>query len=198
MSNFARNFGLSRRALLTSMAAVAAFPTAGFAFSENQAKALIDKVVSDINAIINSGKSEAAMYVDFERTLVRYADMPNISRSVVGPPARSASAAQMAAFTKAFQTYIARKYGSRFREFIGGKIEVNTTQKVNSIYDVRCTAILKGEPPFAISFIVADKSGKFIDLTIEGISLLKSERAEIGAMLDKVGGSIDKLTASLA
>lgn len=198
MSNSARNFGLSRRALLTSMAAVAAFPTAGFAFSENQAEALIDKVVSDINAIINSGKSEAAMYVDFERTLVRYADMPNISRSVVGPPARSASAAQMAAFTKAFQTYIARKYGSRFREFIGGKIEVNTTQKVNSIYDVRCTAILKGEPPFAISFIVADKSGKFIDLTIEGISLLKSERAEIGAMLDKVGGSIDKLTASLA
>ncbi|SDF69294.1 phospholipid transport system substrate-binding protein [Celeribacter baekdonensis] len=198
MSNFARNFGLSRRALLTSMAAVAAFPTAGFAFSESQAEALIDKVVGDINAIINSGKSEAAMYVDFERTLVRYADMPNISRSVVGPPARSASAAQMAAFTKAFQTYIARKYGSRFREFIGGKIEVNTTQKVNSIYDVRCTAILKGEPPFAISFIVADKSGKFIDLTIEGISLLKSERAEIGAMLDKVGGSIDKLTASLA
>jgi len=180
------------------MAAVAVFPTAGFAFSESQAEALIDKVVSDINAIINSGKSEAAMYVDFERTLVRYADMPNISRSVVGPPARSASTAQMAAFTKAFQTYIARKYGSRFREFIGGKIEVNTTQKVNSIYDVRCTAILKGEPPFAISFIVADKSGKFIDLTIEGISLLKSERAEIGAMLDKVGGNIDKLTASLA
>ncbi|AVW92310.1 ABC transporter substrate-binding protein [Celeribacter baekdonensis] len=197
MSNFSRNFGLSRRALLTSMAAVAVFPTAGFAFSAGQAEVLIDKVVGDINAIINSGKSEAAMYVDFERTLVRYADMPNISRSVIGPPARSASSAQMAAFTKAFQTYIARKYGSRFREFIGGKIEVNTTQKVNSIYDVRCTAILKGEPPFAISFIVADKSGKFIDLTIEGISLLKSERAEIGAKLDKVGGNIDKLTASL-
>ena len=71
------------------------------------------------------------------------------------------------------------------------------TQKINSIYDVSCTAILRGESPFAISFIVADKTGKFIDLTIEGISLLKSERAEIGAMLDKAGGNIDKLTASL-
>lgn len=192
------NFGVSRRAILASIAAVAILPAQAFAFSAGQAETLIDKVVGDINGIINSGKSEATMYVDFERTLVRYADMDNIARSALGPPARSASAAQLSAFTKAFQTYIARKYGSRFREFIGGKIEVKSTQKINSIYDVRCTAILKGEAPFDISFIVADRSGKFIDLTIEGISLLKSERAEIGAKLDKAGGDIVKLTASLA
>ncbi|WP_417279622.1 MlaC/ttg2D family ABC transporter substrate-binding protein [Celeribacter sp.] len=191
------DFAFSRRSVLAALGATLILPQAALAFSAPQAEALIGKAVNDINAIINSGKSEAAMYVDFERVLTRYADMQNIARSVLGPPARSASSAQLNAFTKAFQTYVARKYGSRFREFIGGKVQVNSTQQINSVYDVRCTAILRGEPPFAISFIVHDKAGKFIDLQIEGISLLKSERAEIGAMLDKAGGSIDALTASL-
>lgn len=194
------DFGFTRRHVLGGLGGSAmalALPNAALAFSTAQAEALIDKAVRDINRIISSGKSEAAMYADFEKVLVRYADMPNIARSVLGPPARTASSGQLNAFTKAFQTYLARKYGSRFREFIGGKVEVNGTQKINSIYDVKCTAILKGEPPFDISFIVHDRSGKFIDLQIEGISLLKSERAEIGALLDKAGGSIDRLTASL-
>lgn len=195
------NAQLTRRGFIAGTASLglmgAALPQAALAFSEGQAEALIGRTVADINAIINSGKSESAMYRDFERVLVKYADTPSIARSVLGPPARSASSGQISAFTKAFQGYISRKYGSRFREFIGGKIEVNSTKKINSIYDVRCTAILRGEPPFAISFIVHDRSGKFIDLQIEGISLLKSERAEIGAMLDKAGGSIDKLTQAL-
>lgn len=192
---------ISRRALLASVLSFGAFatlPSAAFAFSAAQAETLIDRAVADINAIINSGKAEAGMYRDFEKVLVTYADTPSIARSVLGPPARSASSAQMKKFTKAFQGYLSRKYGSRFREFIGGQIEVNGTKKVNSIYDVRCTAILKGEAPFAISFIVHEKAGKFIDLQIEGISLLKSERAEIGAMYDKAGGSIDKLIKALA
>ncbi|WP_460272693.1 MlaC/ttg2D family ABC transporter substrate-binding protein [Celeribacter sp. ULVN23_4] len=192
------DFGLTRRTVLTALGTALVLPQAALAFSSAQAEALIDKAVADINGIINSGKSEAAMYADFEKVLVRYADMPNIARSVLGPPARSASPAQLGAFTKAFQTYVARKYGSRFREFIGGRIQVNSTQQINSIYEVRCTAILKGEAPFDISFIVHDKAGKFIDLQIEGISLLKSERSEIGAMLDKAGGSIDKLAAALS
>ncbi|WP_417272023.1 MlaC/ttg2D family ABC transporter substrate-binding protein [Celeribacter halophilus] len=192
------DFAFTRRTVLGALGAALILPQSALAFSSAQAEALIDKAVADINAIINSGKSESAMYVDFEKVLVRYADMPNIARSVLGPPARSASAAQLRTFTKAFQTYVARKYGSRFREFIGGRVEVNSTQKINSIYDVRCTAVLKGEPPFAISFIVHDKAGKFIDLQIEGISLLKSERSEIGAMLDKAGGNIDKLAAALS
>jgi phospholipid transport system substrate-binding protein len=193
---------LARRKFLTNalagFAALTAMPRSALAFSSAEAEALITKAVADINSIINSGKSESSMYRDFEKTLSRYADMPNIARSALGPSARSASSAQLNAFTNAFQGYIARKYGSRFREFIGGKIEVQRTQKINSIYDVSCAAILRGEAPFSISFIVADKSGKFIDLAIEGISLLKSERAEIGALLDKAGGNIDKLTASLA
>ena len=37
----------------------------------------------------------------------------------------------------------------------------------------------------------------FFDIIIEGISLLKTERTEIGAMLDKRRGNIDQLTQDL-
>ena len=194
MSNLTRRGFLS---FVGASAVAAMLPVPAFAFSDSDAESLITKTVADINAIINSGKSENSMYRDFQKVLITYADTPSIARSVLGPPARSASKGDLNAFTKAFEGYLSRKYGSRFREFIGGRIEVNSTQKVNSIFDVRCTAILKGEPPFAISFIVHERSRKFIDLQIEGISLLKSERAEIGAMLDQAGGSIPALTKQL-
>jgi len=38
---------------------------------------------------------------------------------------------------------------------------------------------------------------KMFDLIIEGISLISTERIEIGAMLESFGGDIDKMTAKL-
>ena len=37
----------------------------------------------------------------------------------------------------------------------------------------------------------------FIDLLIEGVSLVISERSEIGSLLDRNGGSVDATTAAL-
>ena len=105
----------------------------------------------------------------------------------------------MKAFTKAFQVYISRKYGRRFREFIGGKIEVNDARPVKSYFEVISTAYLKGESPFEVRWHVSDKSGHdlFFNIIIEGVNMLASERTEIGAMLDKRKGNIDALIADL-
>ncbi|MBT8416409.1 MAG: ABC transporter substrate-binding protein [Silicimonas sp.] len=199
MSSDAHN--LTRRHVLIGLLASTAMLLAprAFAISEPQAEKLISSAVSDINRVINSGKSERAMYGDFERIFRKYADVPTIARSALGPPARQASSAQMRAFTDAFTGYLARKYGKRFRDFIGGTIDVNGARAVKNFYEVRATANLRGQPPFAISFMVSDRSGsdRFFDLLIEGISLLKSERSEIGAMLDRRRGDIDALVGDL-
>jgi phospholipid transport system substrate-binding protein len=191
-----------RRHVLTGLLATAAVLSApgAFALSNDEARRLIDSAVKDINSVINSGKSEQSMFGDFERIFRKYADVPTIARSALGPPAREASAAQMNAFTDAFTGYLSRKYGKRFREFIGGQIDVTGARAVKNFQEVQAVAKLKGQSPFAISFMVSDRSGsdKFFDLLIEGISLLKSERAEIGAMLDKRRGNIDALIQDLA
>jgi phospholipid transport system substrate-binding protein len=110
----------------------------------------------------------------FRAALQRYADVPTIARSALGPEARSASPQQLAAFSDAFAGYMARKYGARFREFIGGEIVVRGVAPVQSFVEVQATAELRGHAPFAVTFLVSDRSGqpKFFDLLIEGISLL--------------------------
>jgi phospholipid transport system substrate-binding protein len=169
------------------------------ALTVDEARSLVDRAVADINKVINSGKSESAMFGDFERIFSKYADVPVIARSALGVAAKSASGGQMSAFTKAFQGYISRKYGRRFREFIGGRIEVTGAQPLKSYYEVISVAHLKGEAPFDLRWHVSDKSGKnlFFNIIIEGVNMLASERAEIGAMLDKRKGNIDALIEDL-
>jgi phospholipid transport system substrate-binding protein len=193
---------ISRRGVMLGLAggmAAAALPLPALALNVDEAKEMIARAVADVNKIIDSGKSESAMFGDFERLFVKYADVPTIARSALGVAARSASGGQMSAFTKAFQGYISRKYGRRFREFIGGKIEVTDARAIKSYYEVISVATLRGESPFDLRWHVSDKSGqnRFFNIIIEGVNMLASERTEIGAMLDKRGGDIDALIADL-
>lgn len=192
----------NRRSFLAtglSAAAVLALPRHALALTDASAKSLVDRVVSDINKVIASGKSQSAMIADFERIFSRYADVNIIARSTLGADSRRASNGQLRAFTTAFRGYVARKYGKRFREFIGGKIEVHSVRKVKSWHEVSSTVQLRGSSPFDVRFLVSDRSGKdlFFDMIIEGVSLRISERTEIGAMLDRRNGNIDKLIADL-
>ena len=192
---------MNRRGFLVSgmaSAAIFALPNVALALNESQASALVQKVVNDINKVIASGKSVSSMIRDFEKIFVKYADVPNIARSTLGVSARSASKSQLNAYTKAFQGYLSRKYGKRFEEFKGGEIIIKDARPLKRFYEVRTQAKLKGQSPFDVN-LVSDKTGraKFFDMKIEGISLLVTEREEIGAMLDKRNGNIDLLIKDL-
>lgn len=188
---------LTRRLFLAATAA--SLGTPAFALNESQARKLVDALVAEINRVISSGKSEAAMIKDFEKIFAKYADVPIMARYALGVDGRSASAAQMRSFTKAFASYISRKYGRRFREFIGGRVEVQSARAINAGFEIKCVAFLQGQSPFEVTFLVSDKSGrdKFFNMFIEGVNLLLTERTEIGAMLDRRGGNIDKMIADL-
>ncbi|MEP3027414.1 MAG: ABC transporter substrate-binding protein [Pseudoruegeria sp.] len=193
---------LTRRSVVVGSAAMAlnaAIPAPASALSAKSAETLVSKLVVDINKIISSGKSEKAMYGDFERLFVKYADVPTIARYTLGADARQASSAQLKSYTSAFQGYISRKYGKRFREFIGGRLEVQGARQVKSFYEVKTKAFLPGDSPFTVTFLVSDKSGsdKFFNIFIEGVNMLLTERSEIGAMLDRRKGNLDQLTKDL-
>ncbi|OUS19864.1 ABC transporter [Rhodobacterales bacterium 59_46_T64] len=198
MSKFSRRMFAQTAFAALGMTAFAA-PQAAWALNDAQAKALVDKTVAEINRVISSGQSLGRMISDFERIFTRYADVNIIARSTLGPDSRRASAAQMRAFTTAFRGYVARKYGKRFNEFVGGVITVQGVRKVKSYHEVVTMVKLKGEAPFDVKFLVSDKSGKdlFFDMIIEGISLRLTERTEIGSMLDRRRGDIDGLIEDL-
>jgi phospholipid transport system substrate-binding protein len=189
---------LTRRAAL-ALAAAAALARPAAAMTEAEAATLIGNVTGEITRIINSGQSEARMLASFQQVFVRYSDLDTIARFTLGPPARTASASDLRAYTDAFSGYISRKYGRRFREFIGGSVTVTGTRPSQNGADVTAVANLRGEPPFEVVFRVSARSGRplFYDLVVEGISLLKAEQTEIGALLDRNRGSIPGLVAAL-
>lgn len=193
---------MTRRELglgVAALAGTALFARPALALTTAQARALIDRVVGEINGIINSGRSEAAMIGDFESLFGRYADLDFIAPRVLGPTARQTSAADMRAYSEALKGYVARKYGKRFREFIGGQIVVEGARQVQSYYEVISTANLRGSAPFEVRWIVSDRSGRelFRDLIIEGISMVAAEATEVRAMLDRRRGDMAGLIADL-
>ena len=189
-----------RQVLAGGVAALALAASPSLALTTSGAKALVDQVVADINRIINSGAPERRMLKQFEQIFVRYGDVPTIARSVLGPPARSASASEMRAYTKAFQGYMSRKYNKRFREFIGGGVTVQRAEPWKSHFQVHTKAQLAGTAPFNVIFRVSARSGqsKFCDMLIEGISLLKSEAVEMAALLERRKGNLSRLIKDLS
>lgn len=190
----------TRRGFLGLIAAGLALSVApAHALDTGQASSLVQKSLDEVYAVINSGKPPAQMYRDFEAIFARYADVDIIARSALGPAARQVSAPEFAAYREAFQGYIGRKYGKRFREFVGSKIEVTGARPVKSFFAVTSVAYLKGRSPMEVEWHVSDKSGKsrYFNIIIEGVNMLASERAEIGAMLARRKGDIAALSADL-
>lgn len=169
------------------------------ALDAKQASALIGKALGEVYAVINAGYAPAQMYRQFEMIFARYADVDIIARSALGPAARQVSPQQFAAYKQAFQGYIGRKYGKRFREFVGSRVEVKGARPSKSFYAVTSVAYLNGRAPMEVEWHVSNKSGRdlFFNIIIEGVNMLASERAEIAAMLARRKGDIGALTADL-
>lgn len=191
---------LNRR-LFVAAGAASLLPLPASATTAGAAQTLVTRLVAEVNGIIASGQSEAAMIQSFAGLFDRYSDVPTIARYCLGADARSASAGDLRAYTAAFRDYIATKYGRRFREFVGGEIIVVGAAPVKSWIEVETSVVLRGRQPFRMDWHVSDRSGRdaFFNFIIEGVNMLLTERAEIGAMLDRerrsIAGLINRMNA---
>ena len=189
----------SRRFFLAASICAVVRPEVAVSSQQDAAVKVVDKAVLGINQIINSGDTESRMLRSFEKIFNAYADVPTIAKYALGRDVRTASALQINDYTKAFSTYFATKYGKRFREFIGGTIEIVSVEKVKKYYLVNTIAHMPAYEPFDVDFLVSDQKGRplIFNLIIEGVNMLLAERQEIGALLDRNSGKIDALIGDL-
>ena len=183
-----------RRLILLGLASILASKPA-LAISKRNAVALVEDLVADITLMIRSEKTDTELTVLFERIVSKYADMNVIARSTLGPHARTASKPQLQKFRKAFQGYFARKYSKQFKGFSGNQIILTNSRDRGKFFEVSASIDVEGSANVDVTFRVSDRSGepRFFDIILEGISLLSSERVEIGALLDKRQGDINRL-----
>lgn len=195
--------GLGRRDLLLGLVAAGALVALGGparAQATAQAQALVNGLSAELTQLVNSGRSDAQILNGFETILAKYADLTAIGASVLGPPWRGASAAQKSAFISAFSHYLSRRYGKQFRQYKDAQIKVTGAKDGGRVGVLVNSQVLRpGQETVNVDWQISAQSGspKVVNLVIEGVSMLASERANMGSMLDAAGGSIDKLTANL-
>ena len=166
--------------------------------AENLAK----KIFDDIFSIINQNSNDVSKRKYLLRLFDRHADVPIIARAVLGSPWRQLSKNDRTNFINAFRQYLAKKYTAQFTEFVGAKMLIEKSRdsggKAGIMVETRL--LMPGSAPIKVGWQVSDARGgdfKMIDIKIEGISLLTTERGEIRNQYTKGGGSIKKLINSL-
>jgi len=107
---------------LAGLALSAAWPAQ--ALSGSAAEGLVKRAVDEVQAAINSGKSERSVLADFRKIFRKYADVNTVARAVLGQSWRKASKADQKAYVKAFTGYLSRKYGKQFHDFKGAEFTV--------------------------------------------------------------------------
>jgi phospholipid transport system substrate-binding protein len=170
-----------------------------FAFKKSDAEKLIKNLTNDVLDAVSEQKSEDELFSRFEEVFSKYADVPLIARKALGPTWRGASKTQRSAYVSAFKGYMARYYGKRFEEFLGAEIIVTNARKTSGGFLVGSNIILKDGSSYQAQWHVIDARGKYLmyNLFLEGVSVLSDVRVQIGSMLDKRAGSIDRLIEHL-
>lgn len=173
--------------------------TPAWAMRAEDASAAIRRAVDEVLAVIGSGQPPAQLYAAFESIFARRADVDAIARAALGPAARQLDQATFAAYRGAMTGYVSRKYGKRFQEFLGSRIEVGAARPLKSFWAVDSTVYLNGRSPMRVEWHVSDRPGepRFFNLIIEGVNMLASEREEVAAMLARRRGDVGALIADL-
>ncbi|MGI9349221.1 MAG: MlaC/ttg2D family ABC transporter substrate-binding protein [Amylibacter sp.] len=190
----------TRRFVMMSFLGIAGlYASPVFAFKKSDAEKLIKSLTNDVLGAVNEQKSKDIMFSRFEEIFSKYADVPLIARKALGPTWRGASKAQRSAYVSAFRGYMARYYGKRFEEFLGSEIIVSNSRKTSGGFLVGSNIILKDGSSYQAQWHVIDARGKYLmyNLFLEGVSVLSDVRVQIGSMLDKRAGSIDRLIEHL-
>jgi len=198
---------LNRTALAVVVGITAGLaPSLSHALSEDEAKAHVRRTIDEILTLVVGPGDGASKAPRLLAIMERRAAMPQIARFAAGVAWRGMEPDQQTRFVAAFGKFIARVYAGRFQEYAGGG-KPGEAFKMGRVIDagrkgmlVKTSIIRTGAAPVVVEWLVTDRPGRIViaDIVIEGVSMLITQREEIGSMLEAHGGNVDKLIADLA
>lgn len=196
-------FRPDRRFVIAALAAAALAPAGrARALDPSVAEGFVARIVAELTELVKSRLSPEAQSERFREIFVRDSALEQITRFVMGVAWRDMTDDQKARFEAAFLDYVARTYVDLLLDYEGQTLEVSGSRDFGD-KGVLVFATVRG-PGYdgAVSeWLVSDRAGgepKLIDITAEGISLLRTQRQEFAAMLEKRGGNVDRFIEDLA
>ena len=167
-----------------------------------QSQQLVENLYNDLVATSLKELSIDEQKIELNNLFQKYVDIPIIARAVLGKSWRQANSDQRKRFISVFKTYVSNKYGRQFSEFKGTTLEIMKSRDTLTKAGVLVSSIVTvpGNASLNVVWQISDGSGslKLVDLRVEGISMLSTERQEFRSKLKKFEGSIDDLIQAIS
>lgn len=168
----------------------------------SEAGAFIDDLVSKaLKTLADKGKDDQARGAQFRQLLDDDFDMPRISRFVLGRYWNDASDQDKQQFQKLFEDYVVRSYAARFGEYSGETVKITNSRAESETSTLVQSQIIRanGAPPAKVDWRVR-KNGtgfKIVDVDVEGVSMVLTQREEFSSVIQRSGGSLAGLNREL-
>ena len=129
-------------------------------------------------------------------------DLPLIGQYALGRYWRRATPEQRGEYVKLFEDFIIVTYAARLGEYSGETLRVVSSRPDDQDTIVTSEIMLEGRPSIRVDWRVrnGDSDGsesKIIDVIVEGISMLLTQRDEFASVIQRSGGNVEGLLARL-
>jgi|TARA_R110002126_G_scaffold13118_4_gene57076 phospholipid transport system substrate-binding protein len=172
--------------------------------SEETAEAFIQKLSNEGLAFLANDKlSIEQKKVRFKQLLDNKFDIKTIGQFALGVHWRNVSDSEKKEYLNLFENMVVNVYARRFNEYQGQKFEIMGARERGKKDFIVSSRI---HPPegqrgakVSVDWRLRDKNGtlKVIDISVEGISMIMTQRADFAAVIQKGQGEIEFLLAEL-
>lgn len=186
-----------------AIAAGLALVTAGSATADQSAEAFVTEHANEALQVLNNDSVSLAEKKERFRDLVdEVADVPRITRFVLGRYARGIDEATMEEFSEVFRRYAMSTYESRLGEYAGETLRVIGSTDRREGDSVVHTEVTGGqqEDDLPVNWrVLTDESGqhKVVDVEVLGVWLAINQRDEIVSIIQNNGGRVEAATRAL-
>jgi len=153
-----------------------------------------------ITILADQSQTDAAKLRTFRSAVDEIADVPRITRFVLGKYARTITPAQMQRFSVVFDDYAQDVYQQRLADFQADTLTVTGSLALKPGDVVVKTNLSGGKAkPAEVSFRVlgSGASWKVADVEVEGVWLAITQQDDFVSTIDNHGGSVDALISRL-
>lgn len=201
---------IARRHLLACCGAIAALAFVPRAWAQTQGSKPVPEAatfISDLTDKAIAGLTKKDIppeqrAQEFRTIFTTNFDVPAIGRFALGRHWRTASEAEKAEYLKLFEDFIVGTYAARFGDYSGEKIKINGTRLGDQGEVTVFTELQRANdsgPPYKVDWRLRREGNTFkiFDIIAEGISMSITQRDDFSAAIQRSGGKISGLIASL-
>ena len=172
-----------------------------FAYSSDP-KQFIQEIVDDAKKILVDSNTKEFKTKNLSEMALKTVDIKGVAYYSLGNYRKELNDEQMKEYLKLFEKYFLKSFTSRLTDYSDPKIDVVSTEVLNSKYTIVKSVLLATDkkPEVLIEWRVYTKNPDkplIRDLIIEGLSLARTQKEEFASVIETNDGDVSKLFITL-